>query len=339
MITKFEEFILERSGFPDAIKPYADLIIKHCMERVDKYFARKGKFANYSETFDITREEIKNVIKTPEEFINYPVETISIKFTIKILDMVGELPAPVGEYFPITRNENSYNIHSFYEESKSGLLDESLHLRLTFGLILAKNAKSHEISKNLNFIKSVVYHELIHSYEDFKKEEILNPFTYTIHNISDMYENRKVILDTGFEINIYNYMWDFLYNAYLIDKSEQNAYIGNTYDNKDASKNQIKYLKEFDAEKIYNKILKDCEKYDKMEKGSGEFLINTLNELGPDIVEEYIEQCKEYELIPKKSILKLKNMTYKQILDSYEPEFHKIGEYMQRKINKLQYSK
>ena len=38
MITKFKHFLNETAGYPDPIKPYAELILEKCMIDVDKYF-------------------------------------------------------------------------------------------------------------------------------------------------------------------------------------------------------------------------------------------------------------------------------------------------------------
>lgn len=62
MIKKFNDFIVEKMGYPDAIRPITDLIKKECQKRLDKWLSSKGEFEDYQELIEIPYEVIKKML-------------------------------------------------------------------------------------------------------------------------------------------------------------------------------------------------------------------------------------------------------------------------------------
>lgn len=334
IITKFNQYLLEKVGHPDLITPYAEMVLEKCMETVETYLSKKG-FYNYSDTIEFNWDDIKKIV-SKEDFLKFPVEHIILKFKITVQKF--DKPQRTGWYLPISEYDVD-DVSSLVMVSNTGWIDESILLEMGLELIIPYYAKSYSIDTAKKYLDSTAHHELTHAYNDYKQgEEEYMTFYEAIQLTNDDFLKLKIHPVTrkeGRGYSLYPLVEDFFNLLYIYTPVETKANIGQTFAKGETSEWEINKLKSFDAEKEYNKVIDTI--LDNGDEKFKETIMKYLDGIGDRLVKHYLEKCEEEDVEPIRGVIKLKNKNFKELMKYFEKRFHQRAEYMKRKIDKLKY--
>lgn len=334
MITKFNQYLLEKAGHPDLITPYTEMIVEKCMEVVESYLSKKG-FYNYSDTIEYNWNDIKKIV-SKEDFLKFPVEHIILNFKITVQKF--NKPERTGWYLPIGEYDAD-DISSLFMVSNSGWVDESILLKMGLELIIPYHAKSYSIDTARKYLYSTANHELTHAYNNYKQgDDDYMIFYEAIQLTNDDFLKLKIHPVTrkeGRGYTLYPLVKDFFNLLYIYTPIETKANIGQAFAKGETSEWEINKLKSFDAEKEYYEIIGTI--LDNGDEKFKETVMIYLDSIGNRLVKHYLDMCKEQDIEPVRGVTKLKNKNFKELMKYFEKRFHQRAEYMKRKIDKLKY--
>ena len=309
----FENKILEKAGYPSSIEPYSDLIFDKCKQELNQYFNRKGKFANYNNNIEIDWDDIKQKINI-DNFKDYPVEEITIKFGINFNKNFDELS--YRGYFSNIRKWDPKSVLSYKIISKSGIIKKSFHLYVDCELILPSQASSIDIERSYDYVKGVIDHELLHSYQNIKtltKESYLGDIA--------LY---SLVCDIAHDYN--GVIGNFFYALYGLSYCEIYANIAGEYHSSDTKSINDKI-------KAYKKALNyTIDDFFEEESGIDQ---EWLDDFIQQIIKIYIKYCKNIKQKPNKNILKINN--FNEFFKYFHNYIQQRIVYLQKRLDKRIY--
>lgn len=357
-IFNFKDFITERLGVSESSLIFADFLESRIYNIFLEFLDSKDKVIN--KTDEVKYTLLKNYIKDKSLYADFPVVKFEVvlsfkKMSSKVFDKAfGEgarLPIAVGGWASGFGNKNwsgySKIINPIKKVSNVGIVVQlGIDVFINESLFDINN-KEHSV-KVRDQIGSVVYHELNHSYEHFKRTT----------KPAKKGEYRKPIQDRSFntaltyaDVNILKYplsIWEtwskeFLYYIYVSESHELNAnvqqfyYHVKKYTNDDTSDNAIYkdsvIMSNFNPELFYNKLLKKISEYYNFEQK--EDIEKVANRLKDMWVSVYSKQIKDQKSEPIISLRTLKNMSCLDFIKYWSKIFNKNGEYLIRKLGKI----
>jgi len=277
MKTNFKDFLFEMYEIPDVVKPYRELLYSKIENLINRYLSSKGQFRNKIESYEFKWEDIKPVIKE-KDFVKYPVEEISFKYGVRI-----------GKYYKTTRLRYSGGYTPLREpdsttyeiESKSGLVQNALHLDIEVFVEIPKMASGVVVDEMYDLAKLTLEHELLHSFQDTKIPMKVTPQISAAIKIQDLFisSNKK---DKNQLSKLNNKHVFYLFYMLYLDKAEMDANIAaiNRNNFQQFYKQDFKYMKE---------LVEDIDKYYKicLEEMRIENLTNIVNKY----VDLYTHDC------------------------------------------------
>lgn len=317
MIKKFNDFIVEKMGYPDAIRPIANLIKKECRKRLDKWLSSKGEFEDYQELIEIPYEVIeKNVNVLSPEFKDYPVEFITIDFSINNIEMRDKKTKYTGFSYHITKD--SATSTWIYSETPNISKAYKIHIEIFYDI--PKGSKSVEIEIMKDRIDSIIDHEVLHTYEDIHNKK----FKKNLQAYSLGYEYAGIFPTT----EIKHLFW-LIYATSDIELRARVAEFNPKIPMDKMSHDILYYLEKLDVDRII-KNTKD----ELSGNISEEEFTKYYNDFGNKVYRLYktVATANNMKLPPY--MLKFKNKDMKYVVEYFVKDIKKRGEYLKRKWHK-----
>lgn len=329
------------NNVPNAIKSYADVIYKDFENNFNKWFFRKS-LANYSEEITYQWDDIKDLI-SENDFKDFPIEDlcIDLKFTLsKDLDNYQE----GGAYKKILDDMMNFEEYSFKQKSFTGIVDESYYIRYEFSIIFPRKFSSIDTNELKQRIKSMIYHEVAHTYDDVKNGKVTTARGHLIKP-----ENLEYLSTASIAIR------DLIYLSYISSPEEIYANMIGSYgfnSFEDYKKHwiydHIVKMKNFKAQDFIDQITKELPKNAVWESNDfGDTRFYKLPEDFPKLFADYhdiiLEQFDYYGIIrpdyDHKRYSDLRNLSLEEFAKYWEEEFHTAAEIYEEDINKVINSK
>jgi hypothetical protein len=319
-------FINEKMGFPEPIKEYSNIIYEKCLFHLNNYLGKKGKFFNKNVTITIDYNEIKNIVPL-ESFKKFPVEKIIVDFKINLKKNIVDKLSYDSHFNKYTTDKENFSTQSHWIESRHGVVDMTIVLRIEIELLIKQDSNSVDIEKSKEYIKENIVHELTHAYEYNLNRNITN-----ISILSELFDDFKTSkLSENSEMLLF-----FFYLIYFINKTEINANVSSHSHIKSLTKlkntplwQSMKYLLLFNPKYIESMVVKELKKnYD-----DNSIKYFTRN-FGKYFLSLYKSLCDEYKVSPDREILSLENKNMLEVFKYWDLKFKEKHEYIKRKLYK-----
>ena len=283
--------LFERYSLPDSIESISNELVEIISEKFDEWVMRKS-LANWSNRVDF---------KPSRVFDDFPVNIVKCRLKFLV----------VKSYNKFTCSGFSSTFSDTESELKPEIVGDKVNIGIQISIFIPYNKKSFKIDE-VKEMEDIILHELLHSYQSYKKKILGHKENPEEDIISNSYAGA---IDTAYKHKVYTYL-NVLYLT--SNKSEMNAHLAQTW-----KKGGDYWLKWFNL--LYNMSFEEfmmlSDGVDK-EKFYKTFM-NTYNSF-----EEGERQQK---------ILNFKN--YEDILKFFWDKFQRNKSYIRKKINKIKYSK
>lgn len=310
--TKFNEAL----GFADPIKLVCELLYDKCIQILEDSGFEDGEI---DEDIILEYDDLEEIIKSNKElFTKFPIERVEMGLSTLIGDDYDY--QQTGGYSFISKDNST----SHFIESKSGLVDKAVNVKLYIDIELPEDPDPDEF---YNILQESILHEVTHAYEDYKRNlsgrvsDSDQALALTTVKIMDSEAGEK-------SISLYNLCYD-IYTSTGIESRAILGQIEPGYDleNIETSSawDRISTLAEFNA-KFYTRDI-----------------ISTFSEKGADdivnyFIDVYVDTCNEIGASPNRQILKLKNKGIKKFCEYWDhhikTNFEKIKRKLYRKLSK-----
>jgi hypothetical protein len=319
MIKKFNDFIVEKMGYPDAIRPITDLIKKECQKRLDKWLSSKGEFEDYQELIEIPYEVIrKNVNVLSTEFKDYPVEFITIDFSINNIEMYDKKTRYSGFSRHITKNSTTSTW--IYSETPNISKAYKIHIEIMYDI--SKDSKSVEIEIMKNQVDSIIDHEVLHTYEDIHNKK----FKKNLQAYSTAYELVGIHPTTEIE----DLFW-LIYSTSDIELRARVAEFNPKIPMSKMSHDILYYLEKLDVDRIIGNTKNELiDNNNFTQKEFNEY----YNDFGNKVYKLYKTVSREINMKLPSYMVKFKNKDMKYVVEYFVKDIKKRGEYLKRKWHK-----
>lgn len=336
MIKKYSDYINEGLGMAEPVSIYIDAVSQFTLNRVlyfhSLYADKDNKVVDryYYKTFK------KNDFNIIEKFWDkYPINTLTLKVVYEkrydgdfMKDKITNkfVPFKVGggcfgfAEFPNTRGK--YDVSRINRDYGVETLDLSMEMSVDFWKTFDESMKSILLAR----IKSVVSHELNHSYEQWQRRKAkANDFAYGVTYATYMENDLKL------PKSIWN-TWSnkFLNLLYMSEPFEINAFNQEFHQNaKDCSSieefktkfsvswNHIRALVDFNSDSFIKNLSSKI-------KREGLDTEKTLDKLKEQLIAE-LAKNSEGEKKPRYSPHMLKQLTFNEMVYYFDSIFHEAG--------------
>ncbi len=296
MVLRYNDFINEKMGYPDNIDFYVNEIYKYCIEEVNEYMKFTGKWYPYKNSFTIKFDEY-------EKNKEFPVNKIDIDFVISVKK----------------RNDHGFVTAGFYPYESNDIKENEVDINLNIELCIQKGMTSISLDKiKLELIKAI-RHEMLHSYESYKKQVLKNkPDNVWMNDYHMMNKDFTLGSDT---------LVDFLYLLYFVQAGERNAHIAQVFKEhyKDVD-DAINGLINFSYLKEYMKILSEI-------KNNG-YTEDDLTHVVRKLVSDYNDFCEDQNIEPLPKMVRLENKGLLKWMKHFDRIFKDQGIKMKKRLGK-----
>lgn len=356
-IFDFRNFINEKLGISESSLIFADFLESRTYHIFLEFLDSVEK--SLEKTDEIKYTLLKDSIKDKSLYSDFPVVKFEIvlnfkKMTSKNFEKTfgkDTLPIAVGGSASGFGNKNWSGYSKIVNPIKK-VSDIGIVVQLGIEIYINESLFDIKVESHNRRLKdqigSVIYHELNHSYEHFKrtirpakKGEYRKPLYDRSFNTALTYADTN---SWKFPLSIWN-KWskEFLYYIYLSESHELNANVQQIYyhiknypkddiiDN-DIYKDSIT-MSNFDSNGFYNELLQEISNYYKFE--NIEDIKKVANRLKDMWVSEYFKQLNNQKSTPIINFNTLNKMTCLQFIEYWSKEFNKNGEYLRKKIIKI----
>jgi hypothetical protein len=318
----FFDTMNEKLGYPNAIKPIANLIKHKLYDRLNKWLSRKGKFANYNEIIEIPYEEIEKWtdVLSPE-FKDFPVEFITVEFRINMKNYTYAGSTKHMDHTGFAKHINKEDSTSTWIYSETPGINKAYKIYISLIYEIPKVLNSVNIFSMKKVIESTIGHEVLHVYEDTKNPKFQKNIESYCYNI-----------DVG-----YNSLKEFLWLIYASSSIERRARVAGftSMDTMETTSwGLLDKLKNFSAENTIIKLKEEIHSENEDREAEKEFR-EIYKKFGNKFVKVLREEAKENDIkkLPP-HILKFKNQNLWIVLAWWEEEFKKRAESLKRKFGK-----
>jgi hypothetical protein len=357
-IFNFKDFIIEKLGVSESSLVFGDFLESRVYHTFLEFLNSNEK--TLDKTDEVKYTLLKNFIKDTSLYADFPVvkfelllqfKKMSTKAFEKAFGKTAKFPVAVGGSASGFGNKNwggySKIINPIKKVSAVGIVVQ-LGIEVYIDKDLFNQNNDLHVKRLRDQIGSVVYHELNHSYEHFKrttrpakKGEYRKPLQDRSFNTSLTYADNNL---WKFPTSIWE-TWsrDFLYYIYVSESHELNANVQQFYHNvkkypkADIKNNEIYVdaisMINFKTDVFYNKLLQKISEYYKFENiEDSEMVANRLKDMWVSIYSKQLESQKSTPII---SIRTLKKMTCLDFVEYWGDKFNKNGRYLLGKISKI----
>jgi len=347
METNFNNFITEKAGYPNEIRPYSNLVYDFLQKEVVYFFSRKG-WANYNIKIEFDWDDIKDIIKK-DDFKKLPIEEITIYFGINLANVRSF--GVDGTYYPVKPWNSELNSkmdypNSYMIHSKSDIINKSIHVNIRINLEIPSRAKSLGVEMISSWLRSTINHELQHSFQNAiikgskgeinKSSKFMLDRNYSIINVAGN-------LSDADETSSSDTLTSFFYFIYLCNKEEFSAIISGSRDASSYEEakemaglfdDMMNFSKNIESK--YQEIIKEF-KESIFKNKSNEKIVDWLNDYPKIFSKMYIKNCKKHKEIPDPKIVDLKNKDFLYMLKFFSKDFERFYDKYKRKISKVWY--
>ena len=357
-IFNFKDFINEKLGISESSLIFADFLESRVYHTFVEFLNSSEK--NLDKTDIVKYTLLKNYIKDKALYADFPVVKFELvlefkKITSKAFDKAfgkgRKFPVAVGGSASGFGNKNWGGYSKIVNPIKK-VSDIGIVVQMGIEVYIDENLfdiNNSEHSKRLrDQIGSVIYHELNHTYEHFKrttrpakKGEYRKPLYDRSFNTALTYADANT---WKFPTSIWN-KWsrDFLYYIYVSESHELNANVQQVYyhikkyPKDDINDNQIYkdsvIMTNFDSQIFYNELLHEISEYYKFE--NKEDIERVANRLKDMWVSTYSKQLTSQKATPIIPLNTFKKMTCLDFVEYWGNKFNKNGKYLKKKIGKI----
>lgn len=307
----FNTFLNEARGFSKTSGEYADLcisLVNHHFERYMNFDFKKGTFTNFSVPIKIDDAYAE---VSPGSARDFPIDSISIDFKITV-----------------NKSKSSQSYRGYYlrnyDKVKVKKNKDKVDIIILCHIMISREQMHLSPSKAYQDIADIMYHEMTHAYNDYKKPGGLSDALTQVRHKMEQYDFK----DKSRHLN------SFLYLLYALSNEEIVARLGERkkFDTKGDLMRFSGYRFarrgiEFNANKYYTNIVNELMEYPALD-----YIISNFGEL---FVKEYKKITKEYRLPVNPKILTLKkNATLNEVLHYFEKYLNSQGDKLKRKLVK-----
>jgi hypothetical protein len=357
-IFNFKDFINEKLGISESSLIFADFLEGRLYHTFVEFLNSSEKSLDKTDLVKYTL--LKNHIKDKSLYADFPVVKFELvlefrKMTTKAFEKSfgkgARLPVAVGGSASGFGNKNwggySKIVNPIKKVSDIGIVVQlGIEVYINEDLFDLNNT-SHS-TRLRDQIGSVIYHELNHSYEHFKrttrpakKGEYRKPLYDRSFNTALTYADSN---SWKFPTSIWS-KWskDFLYYIYVSESHELNANVQQVYyhikkypkDN--IEDNQIYkdsvIMTNFDSKIFYNQLLQEISNYYKFENiEDSKRVVNRLKDMWVSVYTKQLQYQKATPIIPFST---LKKMTGLDFIEYWGKKFNSNGKYLKVKIGKI----
>ena len=357
-IFNFKDFINEKLGISESSLIFADFLESRTYHTFIEFLNSSEK--SLDKTDEIKYTLLKNQIKDKKLYADFPVVKFELVLEFKKLKnnafekafgKGARLPIAVGGSASGFGNKNwsgySKIVNPIKKVSDIGIV-------VQMGIEVYVNDDLFDINKEdhdkrlRDQIGSVIYHELNHSYEHFKrttrptkKGEYRKPLYDRSFNTALTYADSN---SWKFPTSIWN-KWskEFLYYIYVSESHELNANVQQVYyhikkyPKDDINDNQIYkdsvIMTNFNSQTFYNELLQEISNYYKFENiEDAKKVANRLKDMWLSVYTKQLKFQKATPIIPFNT---LKKMTCLDFVEYWGNKFNENGEYLKKKIGKI----
>jgi hypothetical protein len=357
-IFNFKDFINEKLGISESSLVFADFLEGRLYHTFLEFLNSSEKSLDKTDVVKYTL--LKNHITDKSLYADFPIVNFELVLEFKKLKnnafekLFGKdarLPVAVGGSASGFGNKNwrgySKIVNPIKKVSNIGIVVQlGIEVYINEDLFDINN-KTH--SKRLrDQIGSVVYHELNHSYEHFKrttrpakKGEYRKPLYDRSFNTALTYAD---VNSLKFPISIWN-KWskDFLYYIYVSESHELNAnvqqfyYDIKKYPKDDTNDNQIYQdsiiMSNFDSGAFYDQLLQEISNYYNFENMEDiERVADRLKDMWVSNYSKQLKSQKSTPIIPLNTFIKMSCLDF---VEYWGKKFNKNGKYLRVKIGKI----
>lgn len=335
--------IISIDEMPKSVREYGDYFYNEIIQYFDDWFFG-GMITTKVDEITFNLDDVLSNVGT-ESFKDFPLEDICIDLHLKHIENDGFYDAgddvvETGGYQLISDDMIDFETSSFSQNSYSNIVDKSYYVRFQFNIEIPKKLKSIDVSRFKQRVKSVIYHELAHAYDNVKNSKIA---TVRAH-INDS-KNLKLLALACPSVR------EFIHLVYFTSPEEVYAnIIGSkgfeTYEEfkKFWLYKDIQKLKNFKAEEFISKLKADLPKDAVWESHEFERVRKyKLPAQFPKLFADY-HQFLLYKFEGMQFIRddydhdkysKLGKLTMAQFADYWEEEFNTVGQHYEENIMKM----
>jgi hypothetical protein len=356
-IFNFKDFINEKLGISESSLIFADFLEGRIYHTFVEFLNSSEKSLDKNDEVKYTL--LKSHITDKNLYADFPVVKFELllqfkKMTSKAFEKAfgkGRLPVAVGGSASGFGNKNWTGYSKIVNPIKK-VSDIGIVVQL--GIEVYINEDQFDINNTSNDIRlrdqigSVIYHELNHSYEHFKrttrpakKGVYRKPLYDRSFNTALTYADANTL---KFPISIWS-KWsrDFLYYIYVSESHELNANVQQVYyhikkyPKDDIDDNQIYkdsvIMTNFDSQIFYNELLHEISEYYKFEnKEDIEMVANRLKDMWVSTYSKQLTSQKATSIIPLNTFKKMNCLDF---IEYWGKKFNKNGKYLKTKIGKI----
>ena len=357
-IFNFKDFINERLGISESSLIFADFLESRTYHTFIEFLNSSEKSLDKTDVVKYTL--LKNQIKDKKLYADFPVVKFELVLQFrklknnafeKAFGKGARLPIAVGGSASGFGNKNwggySKIVNPIKKVSDIGIVVQmGIEVYINEDLFDLNNT-THS-TRLRDQIGSVLYHELNHSYEHFKrttkpakKGEYRKPLYDRSFNTALTYADTN---SWKFPTSIWN-KWskEFLYYIYVSESHELNANVQQVYyhikkyPKDDIADNQIYkdsvIMNNFDSKIFYNELLQEISNYYKFENiEDSKRVVNRLKDMWVSV---YTKQLKSQKATPIIPFSTLKKMTGIDFIEYWGRKFNGNGKYLKVKIGKI----
>lgn len=325
---------------PSPIKSYCERIFKDVESKFNDWFFRKS-LANYSNEIIYQWNDIKEII-SPDDFKNFPLEDIFIKLKFKTTGKHSKDYEENGMYRNVEDMVDFVDT-SFKQTSASGIVKESYLIQIDISISIPKSLTSIDINLFNQRIKSLIYHEMAHAYDNIQSGGISTARSHVINSY-----NIKCLSIASTAIS------DLVYLAYLSGPEEVYANIIGAYgfnSMEDYKKHwiydEIIKLKKFKAVNFIKKLKSELPKDAEWESNDfGKTRYYQLPQDFPNLFTDYhdimlkgLSKFKMQRKYDHSRYSKLRNLSLEEFAKYWENEFNTVAKIYIENIQRILKSK
>lgn len=296
-IKRFDQFIKESNGFPNAAIYYVSELTNHCKEEFDR-FLKRSRWYNYTNDFNV--EFDKDEIDP-----RFPVSSVDVKFQVSVRHTGDIHQDSAGSFMGYVKEED---------------IDEDGNLKITIEVKILLDANRRSLSKEKIYleIEKTIRHEIQHAYEAYlvniKRGEPSKGWINDWH-----INNSDVVLGL-------DSLRNFLYLMYFCQSEERNAHLAqviNDWDSRDLL-STIDELIDFNYILYYNQVWKEAQ-HRNVKEDDFSMVVRRL-------ISDYNDFCDDTGLTPLTKMVNLENKSLLKFMKYWQPIFHRFGKKMRRKL-------